>query len=367
MSKYRVFLFFVTVFAMLSAVGSCHAALDYSFGFTGAVETFTTPYDGVYKIELWGASSVGASFGAYVCGEISLIKGELLYIYVGEKSNEIALGKIIFNGGGSIGRVEGHGAVPQNIAIYNGAGATDVRLLSGDCDDVQSLRSRLIVAAGSGGTTNNTNGGNAGGLIGYDGKDDKYSSYCMFGGKGGSQTGGGEASNFDSRAIGDYGISAGEPGSLGVGGRGGEGRFHHIYYYGGHGGGGGYYGGGGSSGGGYLSGGSAAGGGGASFISGHAGCIALVSEEDRKTKSIAKPTSIHPSGKYFVNTVMIDGAGYAWTDVRGERTPMPNPAGGEYALGLGHKDDGFARITLQRKTFDIPIIVKRDTDARIAY
>jgi hypothetical protein len=55
--------------------------------------------------------------------------------------------------------------------------------------------------------------------------------------------------------------------------------------------------------------------------------------------------SIHYSGKVFTNTVMIDGAGYAWTNTKGEQQAMPNPTGGFYELGQGHIGNGFARIT----------------------
>jgi hypothetical protein len=107
-----------------------------------------------------------------------------------------------------------------------------------------------------------------------------------------------------------------------------------------------------------------AGGGGSSYISGHAGCIALTSEKGRRSKNYSESTSItasiHASGKHFTDTVMIDGAGYEWTTVRGEQTPMPNPEGGTYALGLGHEGNGYARITLVKRTFDSPVIVRRD-------
>ena len=56
--------------------------------------------------------------------------------------------------------------------------------------------------------------------------------------------------------------------------------------------------------------------GGSSFISGHLGCDAITGEDDRT------PTGqpIHYSGKKFTNTIMIDGAGYSWTDVIGDYT-----------------------------------------------
>ena len=46
---------------------------------------------------------------------------------------------------------------------------------------------------------------------------------------------------------------------------------------------------------------------------------------------------------------MIDGAGYKWTSSSaGSRQQMPNPAGGNYALGYGQSGNGFARITYTR-------------------
>jgi hypothetical protein len=43
---------------------------------------------------------------------------------------------------------------------------------------------------------------------------------------------------------------------------------------------------------------------------------------------------------------MIDGAGYKWTNTKGILTPMPNPtAEGNYASGVGHSGNGYAKIT----------------------
>ena len=46
-----------------------------------------------------------------------------------------------------------------------------------------------------------------------------------------------------------------------------------------------------------------------------------------------------------VDTVMIDGAGYSWTNTKGALQQMPNPSGGYYDSGVGHSGNGFARIT----------------------
>lgn len=356
----RVFLFFVIALVTLSNANTCCAAEVYSYDCTGAAQTFSVTCDGIYKIELWGACPTDRSDGAYVCGEISLNEGETIYIYVGGKGIDVS--KTVFNGGGHIGSIAG-GATVLPPVVWQGSGATDVRLISGDWDDILSLQSRIIVAAGAGGGEKSSDrGGHAGGLTGYDGSDNQYGSFLMYGGKGASQTSGGNASAFDRRTIGDYGISAGEPGRLGIGGKGGEGRTHPVFYYGGRGGGGGYYGGGGSSGGGFMTGGNTPGGGGSSYISGHAGCIALVPEKKHLHELASITASIHHSGRFFVNTVMIDGVGYTWTSVRGEKAPMPNPNGVDYAIGSGHNGNGFARITLLKRTLGSPVIVRHKFD-----
>lgn len=97
----------------------------------------TIPYDGLYRIELWGSGghiydrvypeTVGK--GGYTSGYIYLTKGEQIQFYVG--------GNDKFNGRG-----------PGEAA---GGSATDVRLLAGNWDNFDSLKSRIMVAAGGGG------------------------------------------------------------------------------------------------------------------------------------------------------------------------------------------------------------------------
>lgn len=54
---------------------------------------------------------------------------------------------------------------------------------------------------------------------------------------------------------------------------------------------------------------------------------------------------INYCGKVFTDTVMIDGAGYSWTNTKGALEQMPNPNGGYYVSGVGHSGNGYARIT----------------------
>ena len=88
-----------------------------SFEYTGDYQEYIVPQDGVYKIELWGASSgnldkctwsgcngatVYRSYGSYTSGDIKLKKNDILYFYVGKIGYaSFDGGKVAFNGGGS--------------------------------------------------------------------------------------------------------------------------------------------------------------------------------------------------------------------------------------------------------------------------
>lgn len=114
-----------------------------SYNYSGTPQSYEAPINGTYKIQLWGAQSTGK--GAYVSGNIKLKKGDILYIYVG--SNGVAFNSGTGTQGGS-----------------SSGGATDVRLVDGAWNSIDSLRSRIMVAAVGGG---GNYGGAAGGLTGY--------------------------------------------------------------------------------------------------------------------------------------------------------------------------------------------------------
>lgn len=95
------------------------------------------------------------------------------------------------------------------------------------------------------------------------------------------------------------------------------------------------------------------GGSGASYISGHSGSVSITSSSSNTPKSgcsqgTTTSTCIrHYSGKYFTDTVMIDGAGYKWTTTKGSITSMPKyNEVGYFASGTGNNLDGYAKITL---------------------
>ncbi len=293
---------------------------------------------GKYKFECWGARggsnyNENKNYGAYTSGIIELSKNMAFYVYVGEKGDT---NRSIKYNGGAIGGKSNY--MHSGIEGCSGGGATDIRTIAGNWSDFNSLKSRIMVAAGAGGATNpvyETAGqySIAGGLNGYSGGYYRYHQYVGQEGGGATQTRGGIAGkNF-------YGASGTvNAGNFGIGGA----CESTSDASGAGGGGGGYYGGG--AGGSTLTEGTGqGGGGGSSFISGHDGCDAI-KEESTEDNIIHTGKSIHYSGLYFTNTIVIDGAGYNWTTTKQTYVGMPNYSG---EIITGNTDNGYARITNQ--------------------
>lgn len=223
----------------------------FDFNYTGSAQTFNVPTSDIYKFECWGASGgdnsnpVGsrrniasrAGRGAYTSGELTLDSSATFYVYVG--------GAGVYGGGTKAGGWNGGGTNGRSsTASGSGGGATDIRLVNGAWDNLESLQSRIMVAGAGGGSDN------AGGTL--NGGDDGR------GGSGGTLFGenpyinGVVQTNMFSSQISGYafGVGASPTTVTDTGGAGGG-------YYGGlpsnHGNGGG--------------------GGGSSYISGHHGCI----------------------------------------------------------------------------------------------
>lgn len=315
---------------------------EYTYNYTGGYQTFIAPTRGKYKIELWGSqgANLGSRLGgkgAYTSGDIVLNKGDTLYIYVG--NNTFHSYNHSFNGG----------AMGTSTGAFGG-GSTDIRLeKNDDWDDFYSKASRIMVAAGGGGAnlwSYGSDGGAAGGLYAYDYPYFATGSWGYTLNTGGTQT---------SAGLGFYSSNEGkhgQPGGFGYGGTG-----HTSSGYGG-GGGSGYYGGGGGGDGGPMT---SSGMGGSSYISGHPGCDSI-DESSSPGARIHTGESVHYSGKYFENTVMIDGLGYRWKTANSD--PKYNAAGsnGEHAVLAsgqyegqpthdgtkkveGNEGNGFAKIT----------------------
>ena len=215
-----------------------------TYGYTGAVQTFTAPTTGTYGIDVYGAqggttSQFAGGLGSRVQATYNLTAGQTINLYVGQQSTNATGG---WNGGGNSG---GNGR--------GGGGASDIRIGG------TALSNRVVVAAGGGGGGLGSSGysGSAGAAGGTtNGSNSSSSSGGGSYGNGGTQTGGGASSGC---------CGTGTSGSLGLGGNGqnGSGCGGYSDGYGG-GGGGGYYGGGGGG----NCGGGTGGGGGSSYIVG---------------------------------------------------------------------------------------------------
>lgn len=294
---------------------------EFDFDYTGDVQTFIAPVSGTYKIAAWGASggdvtindvTYQGGLGGYTSGLISLEENQTLYIYVGGSPSSYEGG---YNGGAK-------GGSGDDGKYTGGGGATDIRINNGNWNDFDSLKSRIMVAAGGAGTGyygGKITGGSGGGLIGYDGQLQSYDdNYIHSAASGGTQVNGGEGI---SRSR--FGYSLKNP----------------IQNYG-TGGGSGYYGGGSGR---ATNSNVDSGAGGSSFISGHNGCDAI-KKESAEDNIIHTGQSIHYSGLYFTNTVMIDGNGYNWTSEKGDYIGMPSHS--DNSTIMGNHGNGYVRITM---------------------
>lgn len=294
---------------------------EFDFDYTGDVQSFTAPVSGTYKIAAWGASggdvtindaTYQGGLGGYTSGLISLEENQTLYIYVGGFPSSYEGG---YNGGAQ-------GGTGDDGKYTGGGGATDIRINNGNWNNFDSLKSRIMVAAGGAGTGyygGKITGGSGGGLIGYDGQLQSYDdNYIHSVASGGTQTSGGSGM-FKSH----FGYSL----------------KNTIQNYG-TGGGSGYYGGGSGR---ATDDNVDSGAGGSSFISGHNGCDAI-KKESTEDNIIHTGGSIHYSGLYFTNTVMIDGNGYNWTSEKGDYLGMPSHS--DNSIIKGNHGNGYVRITM---------------------
>ena len=301
----------------------------WTYDYTGGEQVFTAPVNGTYKFELWGAQG-GAYYqtatGSYVSGELNTKKDNKFYVYVGRSGLDSSSTDYVFNYG------------YQNYT-KTGGGATDIRLVDGSWDSLSSLVSRIMVAGGGGsqGGLNPTDGGSpyggaAGGLVGYQGGSCISGNVTEHAGaKGATQTSG-HAFGFVSLLNTGGSYFYNNPGGNGYW----SGNFYDWVGTGGHP---------------AVSG----AGGGSSFISGHAGCVAILSQNSITPRSDSKGAtckdgtsditcSYHYSNIIFKNTTMIDGNGYSWTTVKGAKTSMPSHDG--LSTVVGNIGNGYAKITL---------------------
>ena len=310
---------------------------NYAYAYTGSEQTFTTPSTAPYLVECWGAQGgnmdkYSGGKGGYVAGIITLSSGTTLYAYVGGQAQA-------FNGAGISSSIQ--------ISLHygnSGGGATGFRLVKGSTwKEFNSLKSRIIVAAGGGGANYRNypvdngedkttiygegDGGYGGGLTGGEGqiKNHSRTNYITYGwaeSYGGTQTTGGfpdPTENFISNLI-SHGSNKDEFKKEY------SGKFGYCIDYTTtevqSGGGSGYYGG--------SAGNHSGGAGGSSFLSGYPGCNAIsVSSTEDAIVHTGQPN--HYSGYVFTNSVMKAG-----------NETMPSPSGG---TETGHPGNGYAIIT----------------------
>ena len=289
--------------ARITYLGKNHCGIEpgttFTFDYTGGVQEYTADCDGVYKVELWGAqgsngtgADVVGGLGGYTSGNITLKSNTTLYIYNGASSNSTQKNVKTFNNGTS------------SSGGFNGGGATDIRLVNGDWDNFDSLKSRIMVAGGGGTKSSSGVAGAGGGLVGYDASTE-----------GGTQFTFGETiySPQSSFGVANGGCTGGN----------------------------GYYPGAGAT----CANGS---GGGSSFISGHYGCDAI-DESSTSSNIIHTNQPIHYSGLYFTDTRMVDGQGYSWTNTKSGKTNMPNHEG--TGTMIGNSGNGYTKITYLGKDY----------------
>ena len=61
-----------------------NTSITKTYNYNGTLQTFVTPIDGCYQMELWGASlETGSNQGGYAKGDIYLYQGIKLYVSVG--------------------------------------------------------------------------------------------------------------------------------------------------------------------------------------------------------------------------------------------------------------------------------------------
>ena len=262
-------------------------------GICSPYELILTP--GMYRFSLYGASGTTKlndySLGGFSSGSLFVPKRKTVYLYIGECGT--FNGSATFNGGGK-----------GNIYGWSGGGATDVRLLKGNIDEFESLKSRIIVAGGGGGYVESTRETRqygdkceGGGLEGGNGfflvnpEDDILITKSL----GATQERGGIAGTGPDTTT--HPVTDGMNGTFGIGGE---------TVYGSGGGGGGYFGGGSGK---TNPNNIGSGSGGSSYISGYNGCKSIT-EDSQKDNITMIDSPYHYSGMKFMFPEMKRGVNF---------------------------------------------------------
>ena len=187
--------------------GNCpDLSVKYEFDYSGEEVEFKVPFNGVYRLEVWGAQGGDAAgrrggYGAYSSGNIYLHKNDKLYINVGGKGEDSPTSTYLFHKGGYNGG--GDSRSDGATAFAAGGGATSIATTSGLLSSISPSDLLIAAAGGGGGGTyagSNNTGGNGGGISGNRGDGS-----C--GGYGATQTAGGAGCGGTARA-GSFGQGA---------------------------------------------------------------------------------------------------------------------------------------------------------------
>ncbi|PFZ35151.1 hypothetical protein COL64_21585 [Bacillus toyonensis] len=172
---------------------------SWDFQYTGNVQSFTVPYTGTYKLTTWGAQGGDNSFetfpgnsdqgglGGYAEGEVSLTKGETIYVVVGGQGENAVNDEN--KGGYNGGRDSSWGS--------GGGGATHIATVDGLLASLSNNTFAILIVAGGG-------SGVAGG-----GKSDRDGGYA-----GGSSGGPSYGNNKTATQTNGYSFGQGEPVSI---------------------------------------------------------------------------------------------------------------------------------------------------------
>ena len=198
---------------------------------------------------------------------------------------------------------------------FAGGGSTDIRTTGGNWNNSTSIDSRIMVAAGGGGTNTYSAvkaGGAAGAYTGYSGLINGSDGVAATGGT--QSRGGAHGTGYWVVPTTYYTLTRTAYAAKG------QTMWYDVCCSGG--GGGLYCGGNGAHGDGTTG----SGAGGSSYISGQSGCTTI-------------------TGYSFSGSYMIDGAGVKYTSTSSSTSSTNIPAHDGFTAGLGHTGNGYARIT----------------------
>ncbi len=207
----------------------------FDFDYTGSEQTFIAPVSGTYKLETWGAqggsyNGIYGGYGGYSSGDITLNKGNSIYINVGGTTNDNEGG---YNGGGN-----GSNQIVEDEHMTNkylgGGGATHISTSSGLLSKLENKLENILITSGAGGGAYyysdyifyKINGGHAGGFIGNNGNAKIEKNDSDIPATGGTQNSGGLGNNGNTIYSGSFGRGGnGSNGNLGLGTGGGSGFY----------------------------------------------------------------------------------------------------------------------------------------------